>query len=51
MKKKKAGQPSELMDLLIAYKHEDMFRIPQPKEKLYKIGRIAPETAAAHGGK
>ncbi len=51
MKKKKDGKASDLMDILIAYKHEDMFRIPQPKEKLYKIGRIAPETAAAHGGK
>jgi complex iron-sulfur molybdoenzyme family reductase subunit beta len=37
MEKRKAGKPSELMDLLIAYKHSDMFRIgdtPVPGFKL-----------------
>ncbi len=30
MEKRKKGQPSELMDLLIAYKHSDMFRLATP---------------------
>lgn len=29
---RKAGKPSELTDLLIAYKHSDMFRLGTPKE-------------------
>lgn len=31
--KKKRGEASELMDLLIAYRHEEMFRIDPPKVK------------------
>jgi complex iron-sulfur molybdoenzyme family reductase subunit beta len=30
MDKRKGGQPSELMDLLIAYRHSEMFRLPTP---------------------
>ena len=38
-KRKKTGK-SELLDLLIAYKHEDMFRLEKPR----------PEPQKAHGG-
>ncbi len=31
MEKRKKGQPSELLDLLIAYKHSDMFRLGKPR--------------------
>ncbi len=37
IQKKKDGQPSELMDLLIAYKHSEMFRI-QPLNSLKAEG-------------
>ena len=45
MKKRKAGKGSELMDILIAYKHSDMFRLDPPKTtasvgtELIQIGR------------
>ncbi|WP_092995242.1 4Fe-4S dicluster domain-containing protein [Thiohalomonas denitrificans] len=32
MAKKNRGEPSELMDLLIAYRHGDMFRLDRPRE-------------------
>ncbi len=35
--KKKAGQRSELLELLIAYKHEDMFRIGTKKPEGFKL--------------
>jgi complex iron-sulfur molybdoenzyme family reductase subunit beta len=31
VEKRKQGQPSELLDLLIAYKHSDMFRLGKPR--------------------
>lgn len=31
VEKRKKGQPSELLDLLIAYKHQDMFRLGKPR--------------------
>jgi hypothetical protein len=31
VEKRKQGQPSELLDLLIAYKHADMFRLGKPR--------------------
>ncbi len=37
MQKRKDGKPSELMDLLIAYKHEEMFRIGKGREELYTL--------------
>jgi len=37
MKKRKAGQPSELMDLLIAYKHSDMFRIETKRPEGFSL--------------
>jgi len=40
MKKKKAGKPSALMDLLIAFKQEEMFRLGTPTDPgLVKLGR------------
>jgi DMSO reductase family type II enzyme iron-sulfur subunit len=45
MKKRKAGKGSELMDILIAYKHSEMFRLESPKPTasagtgLIQIGR------------
>jgi complex iron-sulfur molybdoenzyme family reductase subunit beta len=31
LEKRKKGQPSELLDLLIAYKHQDMFQLGKPR--------------------
>ena len=31
VEKRKTGAPSELLDLLIAYKHSDMFRLGKPR--------------------
>jgi DMSO reductase family type II enzyme iron-sulfur subunit len=55
MKKRKAGEKSELMDLLIAYKHSDMFRIEapqtarseQPGSGLVQLGRRVAVTGGA----
>jgi len=37
MDKKKAGKGSELLDMLIAYKHSDMFKIGVPREAGFKL--------------
>jgi complex iron-sulfur molybdoenzyme family reductase subunit beta len=56
MKKRKAGQASELMDLLIAYKHSEMFRIgvkhaeaapPRPSNGLVQLRARPPRAAGA----
>lgn len=48
MKKKKDGKASELMDLLIAYNHSEMFRIGEPtKPGLVQIGRRGIKSLAA----
>jgi len=46
MAKRKQGQPSELMDILIAYKHADMFRIADTPKQLLQIER-RPKAALA----
>jgi complex iron-sulfur molybdoenzyme family reductase subunit beta len=50
MEKRKKGQPSELMDILIAYKHADMFRIAETPQQLMQIER-RPKAAVAGKGK
>ena len=35
--KRKAGQPSELLDTLIAYKHSEMFRLDKPRPTGFKL--------------
>lgn len=47
MKKRRETGKSELMDLLIAYNHSEMFRIEQPRQDLHQIQR--KKKAAAHG--
>jgi hypothetical protein len=37
VEKKKAGQSSEMLDLLIAYKHEEMFRLGVPRPEGFKL--------------
>ncbi len=37
MEKRKRGEPSELMDILIAYNHSDMFRISAPGPKKFPL--------------
>ncbi|MEW5847445.1 MAG: 4Fe-4S dicluster domain-containing protein [Myxococcota bacterium] len=48
MKKRKEGKRSELMDVLIAYKHSEMFRIGAPQENgLVQIGRRGVKAVSA----
>jgi len=42
MEKKKAGQGSEILDLLIAYKHSDMFRLDNDYYKAIANGNLKP---------
>lgn len=42
MEKKKAGQGSEILDLLIAYKHSDMFRLDNDYYKAIAHGNLKP---------
>jgi nitrate reductase beta subunit len=48
MRKKKDGKQSELMDMLIAYKHEEMFRLEKPQPAAPKLVSITrnPKSAA-----
>lgn len=50
IERRKAGKGSELLDMLIAFKHSDMFRLDQPatvkipsKNGLIQIGKRAPD--------
>ena len=50
MKKKKAGQGSGLMDLLIAFRQEEMFRLGTPTDPgLVKLGRRAIRSVEGGG--
>jgi complex iron-sulfur molybdoenzyme family reductase subunit beta len=51
MAKRKQGQPSELMDILIAYKHADMFRIADTPKQLLQIERRPKAAVAAPAAK
>ncbi|HEU4385540.1 MAG TPA: 4Fe-4S dicluster domain-containing protein [Anaeromyxobacteraceae bacterium] len=49
--RKKAGKPSQLMDILIAYKHADMFRLGPPVSgDLVQLGRRGLKSVEAPKG-
>ncbi|HZY05459.1 MAG TPA: 4Fe-4S dicluster domain-containing protein [Anaeromyxobacteraceae bacterium] len=51
MARKKAGKPSELMDILIAFQHADMFRLGEPAAgRLTQIGRRGLKSVEAPRG-
>jgi hypothetical protein len=48
MARRRAGKPSELLDMLIAFRHQEMFRLGEPTAPgLVQLGRRGRKSVAA----